>query len=566
MPSQDIGLINGYGAPYVKLFFNQTELSANVTDFSYEYYEEGDDVCKFEVRFYDRETPDLPYWQEKSELTIVWGFVGSNVIPRKIYLQQIKWDFDKDGVKAQIEATEKAVSMKYQDSQEVHKNVSLLDLAKKFADRHSLKALLQVDHTPSVSYIAPVTGPVPLSEFLVKNRKAISDQQRNIVNSSPGLKDGGHRPVASSSKTIPITDELINKVNSGDIADITSFINNYKESKTQYELDQENGVSFEQGFQKFMNKMPNAPQANRTDAQFLNEAAKRAPGGPWIVDTRDDELIIKKRNYNQVPYKSYTYGGNEGSISDFSPISKTRGRLPHSMNVGFQNWDPSLKAILTGNANPDNQDEETSLSTYVQVYKFYKGVEEADSGKGGSLRIGDLTPGKLPNQSKYNIIARSDNTVNTVNAPLYKLQDVSTRVDALKKAIEDKVQTMYNNTFNPSAVNSVDAYNQANNLRKANELKLNPATATMYGDPNLIVGKLITILGVSKKYSGNYYIIKSVHKIVRSGYTVNLEMATQGVNVKVSQNHKKTRGSLNRIVGPSNNTSTNRKIPVKKNP
>jgi len=550
---KDLGFDYGYGAAFVRLYFKDTELSAQVSRFDYEYYEEGDDVCKLEIKLEDRNSPDKPEWQEKSQLKVLWGYIGGDSRTRKIYIQQIAWSFEKDGITAKIEATEKAVSMKYQDSQEVHKNISLLGLAHKFAKKHDLKALLEVNNFGSLEFLAPGDRVEPLSQYLIRNRNLITQRDKRVASGKFSL-------------TIPITDELIKQTTKEDLTTLRDFLGGFSGSthvKTQYDIDQEKGNRVPQRLSDFGTQQ-NAPQANKTDAQFLSEAAMKAPGGPWIVDTRDDELIIKKRNFRQPPYKSYNFGGDEGNIIEFTPVSKNRSRAAKAMNIGFQNWDPALKSVVTGNANAANGYSEEELSQYVQVYKFYKNAQDH---KLGNLTIGDLVPKLLPSINRFNFNAGADNTANFSNTPLYRLQNVNTRVEALKGAIEDYTQNLYNNTFNPSAKNAVDAYNQANNLRKSNELKLNPATATMVGDPNLIVGILITIMGVSQKYSSNYYVIKATHSIVPgTGYMVNLEMATQGVNVKASKNHQKSKGSINKLIGPDQGTITTKKIPTKRNP
>ena len=108
MPQVFSGLDNGYGAPFVTVYYQDKELTTNVVEFSYLYDEEGDDVCKMELIFDDRSQADEPQWQEKAELKILWGFIQGELSPsRKIYVQQVDWNFDKSSnVVLKLEATD----------------------------------------------------------------------------------------------------------------------------------------------------------------------------------------------------------------------------------------------------------------------------------------------------------------------------------------------------------------------------------------------------------------------------------------------------------------------------
>jgi hypothetical protein len=93
---------------------------------------------------------------------------------------------------------------------------------------------------------------------------------------------------------------------------------------------------------------------------------------------------------------------------------------------------------------------------------------------------------------------------------------------------------------------------------------MNPATALVWGDTELETGQIITFRGVGKKYSGNYYTIKAVHKLDHgSGYNCSLEMATQGSNVKTGKNSmavKEANKQVNKELGIDRQTERKNKI------
>lgn len=233
------------------------------------------------------------------------------------------------------------------------------------------------------------------------------------------------------------------------------------------------------------------------------------------------------------------------------------------MNVGFSNWNALDKTAFAGNAN-GLSDENPTLTEFRKMYTFYKALQDKGHGKD---KVGNLViKQKHININSPNFLAKIDNSADYTKANLYTWYTVDDKVRALEQSIKNYEQTLNNSVYNPLGNNPQDAYQQAHNDRRSNELKMNPAVASIYGDPNLKVGKIITILGISKKYSGNYYIIKANHKIDKVGYMVSLEMATQGQNIKASPDHYKARGKVNRNIGPASGKKDTKKIKVKTNP
>src|SRR5690606_40785037 len=71
---------------------------------------------------------------------------------------------------------------------------------------------------------------------------------------------------------------------------------------------------------------------------------------------------------------------------------------------------------------------------------------------------------------------------------------------------------------------------RSSDLRQSEkELDLNESQCEIVGDPTLIVGKVITIMGVGRRFSGNYYIFHVQHEIVpETGYKCYLRLYRTG--------------------------------------
>lgn len=551
MPQPKVsGLDDGYGAPFVRVFYKDEELTAQVEEFEYEYFEEGDDVCKITMKFDVRDEPDKPYWQEKTELKVLWGYIRGEVSPtRKVYIQQVKWKFDRDSITASIEATDKANSLKYEDSQEIHSNTSLLDITNKIAKKHNLKAFLEVpteDEDP-LEYVADpgvkLKGET-FSKYLKRNYQAIKDrdaaiarkkQEQKLEQKRFGLDKAPPKP-----KTTKVELDAI-------LGAFNAIPNPKKPDSIQFVATRKPGDDFDVFTPKFpkVNQYTSIPQANKNDSQIIHELGHREHDGPYIADTRDDEIILKKRNFRQAPYKSYVFGGDEGSLTDFCPMSKNFGHKQSALNVGFAGWNAPEKYSFSGNANglPDTNE---TISDFVKAYKFWK---KADKSGAGNYTTEGVVEGIIGREPGLGVLPKKfDDLFKSTDVNKWKRHlTVHERVEVMEKSIKQYDQEVANLSYNPLGNDPNEAFNIANNTRRAHELKMNPATAEIYGDPALIVGILITVLGVSKKYSSNYYVIKATHKISsKGGYMVSLEMCTQGSNIKPTSDFHKSKGRVNK--------------------
>jgi hypothetical protein len=84
------------------------------------------------------------------------------------------------------------------------------------------------------------------------------------------------------------------------------------------------------------------------------------------------------------------------------------------------------------------------------------------------------------------------------------------------------------------------------------------------------VGIIVTVLGVGKKHSGNYYVTKSTHVIEKgSGYELELEAAKHGHNIISNEDYiqaDQIGRDVNKQVGPEDSGPKGKVPKVKTNP
>lgn len=303
------------------------------------------------------------------------------------------------------------------------------------------------------------------------------------------------------------------------------------------------------------------PQANKSDYKVMREVLDKEPGGPYILEGRDDELIIRKRNFNQKPIRTYTYKAEPGYLLKFTPETKNKSHRAGATNIQTSGWNPELKSYILGDIGQVHDKDvvlgenlESSYRTFrgdtqnvnntedLEVYPMDSGDDEDDlsnvpnipedenmeSGKtsdGETWKYYDInTEAPAIQKSDGNYTVATDNTAVIINKGLY-----------LKPDLNERHHTVEDNEGDISA--------EAINRRRELELDKNAATATVLGDPELASGKIIGIFNVSNKFSGNYYITQATHVLsIDGGYVVEMQLVRHGDNG--NSRHSKIKSSV----------------------
>lgn len=298
----------------------------------------------------------------------------------------------------------------------------------------------------------------------------------------------------------------------------------------------------------------NISQGNKTDKQLLDELGQKQPGGQFNLEATDDELNLKPRNFNQAPIRSYSFADTDGELISFEPESKNKSKNGSGVNLNYDGWDPVTKTYYTGDANVLTDTEKKTLAKYEK--EFYNISSSPD----------DKIVSFLATTKQGSMGADASNRVQLVGTPVTVLD----RKKALANTIKYFDPTFFNKGVNdPTATNPSDSLDFANGLRDEANLKMNPGKVEVIGEASLMQGKIITVLGVSKKYSGNYYITKADHDIKKGHYMTTLEVVRQGHNIKTSSAYlpsSETGKTINKTIGSPVGSSKTRILGKSGNP
>lgn len=323
--------------------------------------------------------------------------------------------------------------------------------------------------------------------------------------------------------------------------DKASYIRNNKPKKTHEgnpieitkKIAEENGLTFDENLyiseqdeqtrsKISSNNYDGLPQPGTNDMRFLNDMWNEQDGGPYTVEGREDSLIVRRKNYNQKPKKTITYGKEPRQLLRFKPETKNRMYGKKAKKNTFTYFDPISKTVKTFTIGAA-QDKTTRLGEVDKENKdYFISAVLANNTIADNLaeHPDDATPpsqfdkgwgGKYHGESLLN---QNDNT-NTL--------PVVTR-DKLKQYSPVALSLAGNGDGNGNP--GWDAEREmaaAINERQNAANETNPGTAVMIGDPLVECSIIMTFLGIAKKYAGNYYIVRSQHDISRdNGYTVEL--------------------------------------------
>lgn len=494
-----MALTEGYAAPVARVF-NESglEVFERVTSFRYSHSEKVEDSSRIVIETNDIFIVDHPDLQEGKVLKVVFGYLGGKIFrAHKVWIWDLSVTFNDQGVRLEIIAFCKAAYMKLNSSKDVHDGTSLESLAESLAEVYGLNLKKDGLEGEQKEGLDEIQSGLP--------RRDILDAQ------GPDLR---------------IRHAIDN----------TSYVKRY-----------------------VFKNYESVPQANKSDGKLLEELAAIEPNDNILIDNRDDELIIKKRNLLQKPYKSYKYKSEPNYLLEFIPAIKNTHKRKESVSNSISGWDEELGEFFQGMVSSSHSSngvlgDEVELTLEEQlIRKVSKDIDNPfDQGKSidglfheeyagededGKPFFKKVFTNKLDSTNQFFLhITKAGTRPSQFDA---NRSQMSAALDATGRITTRSIIPLNPKEYLPLVENTVkDAAGAGVNRQSKKALEINECTAIVVGDPELQSGRIITILGVGKKYSGNYYIVSAEHDISQQGYFVRLVLFKNGSNKVVEDSSK----------------------------
>lgn len=488
----------GYGSVVARIFNAKNDLvMEGVTRFRYVHSEVIDDASYITIETKDLTLADHPDLQDGKELKVVWGYLPNKLRAHLVWIWDITPTFSSSGLRMELKCYCKAAFLKLNSSQKVWEDKTLEDAVSDIAEEYGL--------SPGTEGIDPEDQSATPSDFEVVTTGPIAQ---------PGILD------AQTGKSTTAVDN-------------TSLTQRY-----------------------IFKKYGAMPQANKSDRRLLDDLASQEPVDNMFVNGRDDQLLVQRRNLNQKPYKSYILKGEPGYLLSFSPATKnSEGEKGGVANV-VQGWDEENKEFIQAEITRSQSGAGVigdMLDQSLEELVRRKVEEENDNLLDRRISVGgilqeqyDGVDGNGNPQYKKVVVSKIDTTKRifveirkrgtrpsqVVFGDNGKNSFVSSAIDAVGR-IENRLYVVKDpKEYLPGVEsNSQDIAGVGVNRQSKKEMDLHSAEATILGDVDLQSSKVISINGVGKKYSGNYYIYHVSHDIAPDqGYICTLKLYRTGPN------------------------------------
>lgn len=505
-------------APFVRITASDGRtLQESISDFGYTFSEEEDDVCELLIESDNPKLADDKAFQEGQSLTVTWGYLDYSYLvnTRKVYIFDTKCEYSANGISLQLICHEKFAISKLDTAK--NKNSSSTN------SKNITKILLSNDVLENLDIKDNQSELYRLLDAATRNANSKLDPRKK-------------QNIANTEESFVKSDNTINKLNQSD-----GIPNANANDPLSPKLSKGNeGLS--------ITLYSGSNSTYRTLKNFFD----KQPGGPYVIDSRDDTVTIRTRDMSASPIREYLYKGEDGELIAFTPETKNRSKSKTSEAINVVNWDSSSKRAITQLAKREDSSVESESSPVQSIwnaspvptnpYWFQQRQDENVKARvigpdGKKIGTKDWKKENLKNEK----IVDSNNYTKIENNgswSVYSDELINQRINTNKGAFGSSGSTTLpeyirnknskpikgpSKTLMRGSESSTNAKAFAENRRKNDELDSSPGTATVVGNPLLESGKTIKIGNVATKHGGLYYIKACKHSIGNGGYLTTID-------------------------------------------
>lgn len=478
-------LVHGFGYPYAWVtdalnkqiiipsqYGEDINLDEYIISFRYLYDEENDDICCIKLGLENVDQLNNPYFKEDIILKVQWGYIlpgGEKIkaVTRKVAVRFVNTDYDSDKIVVELYCTDLVSYLK-----NIRNNrTSDTDVFEEY-----VKEILRGDFIATRTIEGRTRILVKKETFTFPDK----NQQTQYITGSQFQE-----------QPVPI---LSNE-------------------EVAYSLGNDDIIVLKENDLVIKGK-------SKSIMQSLQAKLNEEIGGPSYINTRDDVIDFIKRDFNQAPYRQYTYAGNSGELIRFNSRTnevKTRD-------------DQAEAAYL----NPESKDVEISRSITATKHEgeyvatgLPEGLNDADVAIAFSnwkKQVQEnLSGSNLLNQNDVNVVTFKKTIRHDKNAHSKSNLMGTTRTVSPQHIIKTEITVPTKVLLNtPYAMSKRREAFLENYMMKKIERKFE-ASVKVIGDPSLISSRVYKFLNLGPRDNGNWYCVSVEHELTpNQGYQCSL--------------------------------------------
>lgn len=528
-------LKESFGVPLAWIFspdgdilrdFDEVPISKYLVEFEYEYNEEEDDTCTMKFKFESLRSFDLPYFQQDVILMVQWGYLADTnqfikSPTRKIAIRDLETNYKADGIELELKCTDLISYLKNYQTRTVRHYQQVGDSA------GTINAVNKSEDN-FVDWLGEV-GANKFNATITRNREALRID-----------RFGDQKAATYDPKTGAYTQAIDN------VRVRKDFVTNFKASKV------------------IKGKSMALTNAIQQQLKLMNDQEAGVDGGggggPYIMDTTDDTMEIKQRNFNQNIYKAYTYYGGSGELLSFRSNTNTRkekkdisvssGVNPYSKKVESSTLvtaDTKTKGQVPTFKKPEDMTDEEKAQASKDLKKTLSNMNGNNNNKPSAETLKQYYA-DARKIFKHNI----DNPLKQKELPPLRYSYTKYTGDSnmgqrpkQEVVVSIPSQVVLNTPEFRSLIKKEGGAIRAQFHRESvltgytveKIQRKYEADMEVIGDPSLIKGKIIYINNLGRLDRGKWYIISCKHKIsMEQGYICEMNLmrnpSTVGLSMK----------------------------------
>lgn len=255
------------------------------------------------------------------------------------------------------------------------------------------------------------------------------------------------------------------------------------------------------------------PQGGKTDYDFIKYLTTLEANGSWRFFMRNNELHFTRLKLEQTSRVTFAYNDANGTVLSFKPYSIENLKKAESRDTVVTSVDPFTNQVVKQVVNNSTSSDDVKTGEYMYHYNFNS--EQVNKNQNQSQTQPFQIGGGTTTAASGNGVYSPNFRIGGKPTGLYDKIAEYTKLSAIQADQKDPAKAgkhIYNYNADIDEI-----LNHGNKKKKKAALFDYSASLMVEGDPDHMADTIVTMSGVAKKDSGNWYVTRVNHTIDSTG-------------------------------------------------